>query len=258
VKGSGAVRRGPWPALLVLGGLVAAWEGSARAGLVSPVFFPAPSIIAAAVAKLTVSGELLAHLGATLSRVLTGFALGALGGLVAGLGMGWSGALRRALDPLVAAAHPIPKIALLPLIMLIVGIGERSKVIVVAVGAFFPMLINTMEAVRQIRPGYFEVAQNYGASVPKVFTRVVIPGSLPLVLAGARLAFNIALLLAVAVELITAREGLGAMIWLAWQTLRSEELYTGIAVIAAVGVSFNALLQALARHLIPWQADRDA
>jgi NitT/TauT family transport system permease protein len=229
-----------------------------RSGVVSALFFPAPTSIGGALVRLARSGELAASLGATLSRVVGGFALGALAGLLLGLGMGRSRTLRLTIDPFIAAAHPVPKIALLPLIMLIVGIGEASLVSVVVIAAFFPMLINTMDAVRQIHPAYFEVARNYGAGLLTVFTRVVIPGSLPMVLTGARLAFNLALLVGVAVELVAARTGLGAMIWLAWQTLRTEDLYTGIAVTAAIGVSFNLLLQALTRHLVPWQAERNS
>jgi NitT/TauT family transport system permease protein len=127
----------------------------------------------------------------------------------------------------------------------------------IAVGTFFPMLINSMAGVRQISPIHFEVAANYGASPFKVLTRVVIPGSLPLVLVGARLALNIALLFTIAVELVSAREGLGEMIWLAWQTLPTEELYASLAVIGALGVGFNLLLQLSARHLVPWRVERE-
>ena len=179
--------------------------------------------------------------------------LGGIPGMVLGLLMGWSRRLRIVIDPLIAAAHPIPKIAILPLIMIVFGIGESSKVIVVAVAVFFPMLINTMAGVRHIHPIHFEVAQNYGAGLIKVFTRIVVPGSLPMVLTGARLALNIALLLTIAVELVAAQEGLGAMIWFAWQTMRTEELYASLIVIAALGIGFNLLLQSLTKHLIPWR-----
>jgi NitT/TauT family transport system permease protein len=119
------------------------------------------------------------------------------------------------------------------------------------------MLINSMAGVRQLSPIHFEVAENYGANPLQVLTRVVIPGSLPLVLVGARLAVNIALLFTIAVELVSAREGLGEMIWLAWQTLRTEELYASLAVIGALGIVFNLLLQFSARRLVAWHAERE-
>ncbi len=250
-------RREWWlPAVIVVVGL-AGWEWQVRTGGLSALFFPAPSVIALTFVRLLTSGELAVNVGATLSRLLLGFALGGLPGLILGLAMGWSRRLRVVVDPFIAAAHPVPKISVLPLIMIIFGIGESSKVVVVAVAVFFPMLINTMAGVRQISPIYFEVAQNYGAGLFKVFTRVIVPGSLPLVLTGARLALNTALLLTIAVELVAAQEGLGAMIWFAWETLRTEELYASLAVIAALGISFNLILQRLTARLVTWQVERE-
>jgi len=246
-----------WLPVTVVVVALAAWEWQARRGGLSRLFFPPPSTIAETLAGLVTSGEITPHLGATLSRVFLGLALGGLPGFLLGLAMGWSRRLRAVVDPFIAAAHPIPKISILPLIMIIFGIGEASKVVTVAVGAFFPLLINTMAGVRQISPIYFEVAENYGARQLKVFTRVVVPGSLPLVLTGVRLALNISLLITIAVELVAAQEGLGEMIWFAWETLRTEELYASLIVIAALGIGLNFLLQRLTARLVPWQVERE-
>ncbi len=237
--------------------MLVGWEVSVYLGAVSALFFPAPSTIATTLVRLILRGDLLMHLGTTLSRLALGLTIGGISGLVLGLGMGWSPRLRRAADPFVAAVHPIPKITVLPLIMIVFGIGETSKIVVVAVGAFFPMLISSMAAVRQISPIYFEVASNYGASQRQVFTRVVLPGSLPLVLAGARLAMNVALLITISVEMVTAHQGLGAMIWLAWETLRTEHLYVGLLVASVLGISSARLLQGLTSRLVPWQSNTD-
>ena len=244
------------PALIVLCTLTV-WEWSVHSGRLSALFFPAPSVVVMTIVRLLRSGELVTHTRATLLRVVFGLVLGGVPGLLVGLAMGWWRPLRDALDPLVAAVHPLPKIAVLPLIMIIFGIGESSKVVAIAVGTFFPMLINSMAGVRQLSPIHFEVAENYGANPLQVLTRVVIPGSLPLVLVGARLAVNTALLFTIAVELVSAREGLGEMIWLAWQTLRTEDLYASLAVIGALGIVFNLLLQFLAKRLVPWHAERE-
>jgi NitT/TauT family transport system permease protein len=246
-----------WLPAAVVAVILAIWEWRGRAGGLSALFFPPPSTIILTLGRLLTSGELATHLSATLSRLFVGFALGGLPALILGLVMGWSRRLRLVLDPFIAAAHPIPKIAVLPLIMIIFGIGESSKIVVVAVAVFFPMLINTMAGVRQISPIYFEVAENYGAGLFKVFTRVVVPGGLPLVLTGARLALNTALVLTIAVELVAAQEGLGEMIWFAWQTLRTEELYASLIVISALGISFNLILQRLTARLVPWQVERE-
>lgn len=242
-----------WLPVLFLGTALLVWELGVRAGGISPLFFPAPSVILRTFVKLVFNGQIMAHLGVTLGRVCLGFSLGSISGMVFGLLMGRSCRLRVAVDPVIAAAHPIPKLAIFPLIMIVFGIGEISKVIIVAVAAFFPVVINTMAGVRQIHPIHFEVAKNYGANTVKIFTRVVIPGGLPFILTGFRLALNLALVITIAVELVAAERGLGAMIWLAWQTLRTEELYTGIAVTACLGICFNVLLRFVTTRLIPWQ-----
>jgi ABC-type nitrate/sulfonate/bicarbonate transport system permease component len=243
--------------LLVVLILLGIWELSYRAGAISGLFFPAPSIILETFSRLIKNGKLAKHLYPTLVRVLLGFVIGGGAGTMVGLVMGWSARLRVFFDPLIAAAHPIPKIATLPLIMVLLGIGESSRIAVIAVATFFPMLINTMAGVRQIPTIHFDVARNYGATPLKTFTRVIWPGSLPMILTGVRLALNIALLIAIAVEMVASQEGLGAMIWLAWQTLRTEELYVSLLVISILGILFNLLLQRVTDYLVPWRRDQE-
>jgi NitT/TauT family transport system permease protein len=214
----------------------------ARAGIVSSLFFPAPSVIGATLLRLFQSGVMVKNLSATLQRLAVGFVAGAVPALLLGLAMGRSRRLRRAVDPLVASIHPMPKIAILPLFIIVFGIGEASKVVLISLGAFFPILINAMAGVRQISPIHFEVAQNYGAGRWKVLSRVLLPGSMPMVLAGVRLGVNIALLLTIALEIVAADTGLGATVWLAWETLRTEEIYATLVVIAGIGVGLNLVL----------------
>jgi NitT/TauT family transport system permease protein len=247
---------GRWLPAAIVAVILAAWEVAVRSGELSALFFPAPSVIVRTLIRLLIDGTLVANVGATLSRVLVGFLLGGIPGVMLGLLMGWSRRLHAVVDPFIAAAHPGPKIAILPLIMIIFGIGESSKMIVVAVATFFPILLNTMAGVRHIHPIHFEVARNYGAGLGKIFTRVVIPGSLPLILTGMRLALNIALLLTIAVELVAAENGLGAMVWLAWETLRTEELYASIVMAAALGICFKLILHRLMQYLVPWRMER--
>lgn len=243
-------------AVLVFAAAVIGWEWAARGGAVSALFFPAPSAIVRALGRSAANGDLSTHTWATLTRVSLGFVLGGAPGLLVGLLMGWSPRFRAFIDPFVATLHPVPKIAVLPLVMMVFGLGEMSKVVVVAGAVFFPMLINAMAGVRQIHPVYFEAAEAYGAGPLQVFVHVVVPGSLPLLLTGARLAFNIGLLLALAVELVAAQQGLGKMIWLAWQTMRTEDLYAALLVIAGIGIIFNLLLARLTAYLTPWHVER--
>jgi NitT/TauT family transport system permease protein len=247
-----------WLPILAVATALALWEGLSRGGAIPALYFPAPTVILSTLIELAGSGELWGHLRLTLSRVLGGLIFGGVPGLLLGLAMGASPRLRAAVDPFIAALHPIPKIALLPLIMVIFGIGETSKVIVISVAAFFPMLINTMTGVRQLNPIYFEVAENYGASRAQLFRRVVLPGSLPMALSGLRLALNLALLLTIAVEIVASHQGLGALVWRSWEVLRTDVLYASLVVTALLGVSFSQLVHFLTLRLVPWQVDRGA
>jgi len=239
-----------WGPAVVAAAVLGSWEAGVRLGFVAPLFFPAPSTILRALVRLAVAGTLLADARATLLRVLVGCLLGGIPGFVLGLAMGWSRRLRFILDPLVAALHPIPKIALLPLFMMIFGMGETSRIVTVSIAAFFPMLVSTMSGVRQISPTYFEVAASYGAGYRQMVSRVIVPGSLPAVLAGVRIAFNLALLVTVSVELVASRTGLGSVIWLSWETFRTENLYASLVLISAIGVGVNALLHVLVGTLL--------
>jgi NitT/TauT family transport system permease protein len=241
--------------ILVAAGLLVVWEVLARFGVLKPVLFSSPMVIGRTLVASFASGEMTMHVIATVTRTLAGMALGAIPGLLLGLAMGWSGGLRRALDPILAALHPIPKIAILPLLMIFLGIGEASRIAVASVAAFFPMLINTMAGVRAINPIYFEVAQNYGASKYHLFRRVVLPASLPLVFSGLRLAANVTLLVTIAAEIVMADRGLGAQVWLAWETLRVELLYATLVVIASLGIALTGGLRLIRRAVVPWQVD---
>jgi NitT/TauT family transport system permease protein len=246
---------GIWISLVAVAAFVALWEILARVGVLPNVLFSSPTVIAATLVRSLASGEMLNHALATMWRTGAGLALGAIPGLLIGLAMGWSPTLRRTLDPLLAAVHPIPKIAILPLIMIFLGVGESARIAVASVAAFFPLLINAMAGVRQINPLYFEVAETYGASRFRLFTHVVIPGSLPFVLSGTRLAANVTLLVTIAAEIVMAERGLGSLVWLAWETLRVELLYATLIVIALLGVALTGSLIALRRWLVPWQVD---
>jgi len=248
-----APRGGGRAALAAVGILVIVWEALVRVGVLSPIWLPAPSAILIEVARSSVDGELPAHVAATALRVVPGLFLGVIPGIVLGLLMGWSPSLRRAVDPIVAALHPLPKIAILPLLMLVFGLGEASRIAVIAVAAFFPVLISAMAGARGISPLYFEVATNYGAGRWGVFRRVVLPASLPGALAGLRISVNAALTVAIAVEIIVAERGLGSLVWRSWEVLQTELLYATLLVIALLGVALNAALVRLRGWWIPWE-----
>src|SRR6476619_1398 len=246
------MRRIPLLQILVVAALLVVWELFARAGFISPVVAPAPSRIITTLVKQLQTGELTRHVLATVTRLTIGLTLGATVGILAGLAMGLSPRLRRFADPFVAAAHPIPKIAILPIVMVFLGIGELAKIAMSALSVFFPLLINTMTGVRQISPIHFDVAKSYGATRWKLFTRVVVPAAMPMILSGLRIGLNMALVVTISVEIVTASVGLGALIWLSWETLRIDVLYAALVVTAAFGICFNLLTQFLVARLVPW------
>lgn len=236
--------------------LLIIWQALASSGAISALFFPPPSQIAAAALSHAASGELWEHVGTTLWRLTVGMLMGTLPGLVIGLLLGRAPFLRRIFDPVLAALHPIPKISVFPLLIIVLGIGEEPSIAVIALSAFFPVVINVMEGVRQINPTYFEIAQHFGAGVWQQFVEVIFPGSLPLIMAGIRLALNSALMVTIAAELLTARAGLGAMIANAWYTLNTEDIYIAIVIISTIGVMVNTLQNVFNRWVAPWTQDK--
>lgn len=244
------------PATVCLAGLVA-WDLTARAGWISPLFFPPPSLVLITLVRMMGARDFWPAFGLTLYRLVVGVVIGGGAGLLLGWVMGASRPVRVALEPIVAALHPLPKLAIFPIFLVLLGIGETSKIALVALTAFFPMLINTLAGVQQIDRTYWEVAANYGAAGGALVRRVVLPGSLTMALTGLRLAVNGALVVTIAVEMLSARQGLGARIWLTWQTLRMEELYATLVTISVLGLASNAVLSLGRKYLIPWQ-DKEA
>lgn len=236
--------------------LLVVWEALVRVHALDRRFFPAPSSIAGTFGALVASGALLVDVEATVARLCVGLLLGAVPGLLIGVTMGLSGWLRAFLKPIVAALFPIPKIAILPLIMLIFGLGEWSKYVSVAFGVVFVVLINSMAGVMNIDRIYLDVAKNYGAGRWQLFYTVALPGALPAMLTGIQLSAGIGLIVVIATEFVGARTGIGHLIWQSWQMFAIEEMYCGLVVTALLGFLLQLLLDAMQRVLLPWQPQR--
>lgn len=234
--------------------LLGLWEVAARMGLIDARFFPPPSSIVHTFGALVASGELWTNLVASLRRLFLGMLLGGVPALFLGLAMGISKPLRAAIDPLISATYPIPKSAILPLVLLIFGLGEMSKVVMVALGAFYPILINTVMGVANIDKIYLDVGHNYRASRWQVFRTIALPGALPSIMAGVKLAMGMGLILIAISEMVAASDGIGYMIWNAWQVLTVDTMYVGLLVIALLGFVFSVILDEIERMLIPWKA----
>lgn len=231
------------------------WQLVVVAGLLDQRFFPTPIQVAGAIGDLAASGELWEDVSASLQRIAIGFVLGAVPGVVLGLLMGWFKSVRAFFNPLIAATYPIPKIALLPLFLVIFGIGETSKVVTVATAGFFLVLIATADGVSRIDPVLIQAAQNYGAKRGRLFTKVILPATLPAIWTGLRLSLGVSLLIIVAAEFIAANNGIGELIWTSWSTLAVAKMYAGLVVIAVLGIVFTNGLMRVGRWLMPWAQD---
>jgi NitT/TauT family transport system permease protein len=236
--------------------LLLLWEAAARFGWIDVRFFPAPSKIFQTMLTLIENGQLWIHLKSSMYRLWWGFLFGAIPALLLGISMGLSRPLRAICDPLVAATYPIPKSAILPLILLIFGLGEASKIVMVAIGLFFPILINTMAGVLEIPKIYFDVSKNFGASRFQVFRTVALPGAMPMIMTGVKLGVGLGLILISLAEMVGAKSGLGYMMWNAWEILSVETMYVGLIVIAILGIIFTLILNEVERYLVPWKTTR--
>jgi ABC-type nitrate/sulfonate/bicarbonate transport system permease component len=235
--------------------LLLLWELLARTGAIDARFFPPPSKIFVQLVALVESGELARNTWASLQRLFWGSLIGGIPALVLGIVMGLYRPVRTIVDPLVSATYPVPKSAILPLILLIFGLGEASKIAMVAIGVFYPVLINATAGVLQINRMYLDVGKNFQASRVQVFRTIALPGALPFIMTGVKLGIGMGLILIAIAEMIGAKSGLGYMIWNAWELLSVETMYVGLLVIAVLGFLFTVALNELERWIIPWKSE---
>lgn len=236
--------------------LLAVWEYTAWAGLIDTRFFPAPSHILDTLVKVTENGVLWVNTWASLKRLFWGALVGGIPALALGVAMGLFRPLRAAVDPLIALTYPIPKSAILPLILLIFGLGESSKVAMVAIGVFYPICINATAGVMEINKIYLDVGKNFRASRWQMFRTIALPGALPFIMSGLKLGIGMGLILIALAEMIGAKSGLGFMIWNAWEILAVEMMYIGLIMVALIGYVLSLLLTELERVIIPWKVER--
>lgn len=236
--------------------LLIALEILIRSGAETGLFLPAPSVVLKALGEMAVDGTLETNLAATFARIAAGLLVGVGIGVSLGLAVGSSTRLRHIVDPIVAALHPIPRLAFFPLLIVIFGIGESSKIAAVSLGAFFPMFLNTVAGVRAMNPVHLDLGRNYGADRRQVFRHVLLPGAMPLMLTGLRLSANTAFHGTIGVEMLGSGSGLGAMLWMSWQTFRIDNLYALMIVIAAIGIGLVTAIRWITIRAAPWLVEK--
>jgi NitT/TauT family transport system permease protein len=186
-------------------------------------------------------------------HIAGGYAIGAALGIVIGLILGFSRWADAIFTPIVYSIYPIPKIALLPLIILWFGIGEMPKVAIIALGVFFPVIINTFSGVKNVDPILIKAAVTFGSNHLSVIRKVILPGALPTIFAGLKLAAGISLLLLVSAEMIAAQKGIGAMVLHYGNLMITNKLMVGVLLLSLLGLIFNRGLEWLEKKLIPWK-----
>jgi NitT/TauT family transport system permease protein len=243
----------PWLSVTAFIFILLLWEIASQRQWVPPLFLPSPSAIVAEGWAMIKSGVIFTHLYASLSRIFMGFVIGCLCGISAGIFVGFFSVPGSIGNPIIGAIFPIPKIAILPLLILWLGIGELSKVAVIALGVFFPMVINIYTGVKNVDPLLIKAALSLGSSRLRVIRKVVIPSILPMFFAGMKLGMGTALLLLVAAEMVAADAGLGFMILTAADLMQTKRLFFGLIVLSLLGIFFNWFFQKMEHLSIPWK-----
>ncbi|MFJ8013251.1 ABC transporter permease [Streptomyces sp. NPDC096339] len=233
--------------------LLAVWELAPRFGLVDATFLPPFSIVAQAWWDLLGNGQLAEHTSASLTRSFGGFGIAVAVAVPLGLLIGWYRPVAALLGPLLELFRNTAALALLPVFVLLLGIGETSKISIVVYACVWPILLNTISAVGNADPTLVRLARSMDLSTPRLFQKVILPASVPVIFTGIRLAGAVSILVLVAAEMIGAKAGLGYLINASQFNFAIPQMYAGIITISAIGVAFNQLLVSVERRLSLWR-----
>lgn len=235
--------------------LLVLWEVAPRIGLVDSTFFPPFSKVAEGWWGLVISGDLFAHFQASIRRSFFGFGLAILIAIPLGLIIGWYPLANELLNPVLELFRNTAALALLPVFILLLGIGETSKVTIVLFACTFPILLNTINAVRNVDPLLIKSAKSMGLPSYKLFYKVILPASIPTIFTGIRMAGTASILVLIAAEMVGAKEGLGYLINYAQMNFQIPQMYAGIITISLLGFILNYLLVSLERKFSSWKTN---
>src|SRR5215510_14702692 len=246
---------------LILGGAavllaIALWQVIWSAGKISPLFFTGPSTVVARFWEEWTIGRLKQDLVYSGTNFVIGVGLAIAAGVVLGVIIGWYRRLAMVFEPFVNALYATPRVALIPLILIWFGIGMWSKVFIVFINAFFPVLINTIGGIKAIDHDLLRAARAFRASDWQIFTTVVVPGSVPFILTGVRQAVALGLIGVVVGEMFGGSQGIGFMVAYGGQTFATDTLFVGVLIIAFSGIILTAAAEALENRFDRWRPER--
>lgn len=250
------MRRGFWdtkaPGAVLVVALCALWEVSSRGGMVNSVAWPPFSSVALTFFELVTSGELLGHLLPSLKRLALGYFGAAVIAVGLGLLMGYFRAAYNLCEPLTEILRPIPSPAYIPIVILFLGIDDEMKVFVIAIGSFFPILLNTYSGVRAVDPVQINTARTFGLGQGAILRQIIIPAASPFILTGMRISLAISLILVVIAEMVASNSGIGFFILDTQRSFRVKEMYAGVIALAILGYALNHAFLMLERRLLRW------
>lgn len=239
----------PWALPLAL---LAAWEAASRLGWLQGPAIPAPEEVVRAFAGLVRSGELAWHLAVSTGRALAGFVIGGALGFLLGLANGWNPTAEKLLDTSLQMLRNIPHLALVPLLIIWFGIGEVTKVVLVVLGVFFPVYVNTLLGLKNVDPKLIEMGRSYGLSGYALFRDVLFPGALPSVLAGVRYALGIMWMTLIVAETIASSAGIGYLAMNAREFMQTDVVLLSILVYAFLGKAADWTARRLEQRWLRW------
>ena len=233
--------------------VLSAWESAGALGWINPILLPRPSQIVWSLVEFIADGAVFPPLLYTVALFVVGYAIASILGVAIGVAMGTSETLYGLLEPLVEVLRPIPKSALVPVLFLFLGIGKATMITLVVLASVFPVLISTFQGVRGLDPVLLETARTLQVSRARTIISVILPASLPMILAGMRVALGLALVIVILAEMLAGEDGIGFRILDLERSFQIRDMFAWIVVLVALGGALTKLFDIAERRLVPWR-----
>jgi ABC-type nitrate/sulfonate/bicarbonate transport system permease component len=235
--------------------VLVAWEIIGRSIWIDPFFFPPPTTMLKALYEMTISGEIFPHIGISIARAVSGYLLAAVMGLTLGLLVAWSRIVENIADPLIELIRPMSTFALVPVMFIWFGIGNGSKIVIIFKACFFPIVLNTIAGIKGVDAKLIQAARSLGANGYQLWTKVLIPSALPMIITGMRISTAMSMLAIVGVEMLAADSGIGFLVIDAQRTFATDRMFAGIIVISLMGFTLDRIARFIQARILVWHVE---
>jgi ABC-type nitrate/sulfonate/bicarbonate transport system permease component len=242
-----------WPGWLIFGLVLLLWEFGARAAPKLHLYIPPISHVLVALGQSALSGPMLQHLTITVGRFLQGYLLATIAGVTLGIILGYFRFMHSLLEMIIEFLRPMPSVAIIPVAVLMLGIGDAMIVAVTVYASVWPVLINTIDGVRHIESVLIQTGRTFGLGRGQILWRVILPAASPYVVTGLRISLSIALILVTTAEMVVGSKGLGFYILDEERSMNSANMYAGVVLVATLGYVLNRLFLALESRTMKWR-----